>query len=145
MIIPYRRLIAPVLVLILLSQTACPSQKDLTAMAKASNELSHDVVLIEKTVAAFYKASRISKPRKDSYADKLKSVAVKGKAFNDLLVKLDKQYPEGTLPPDQAQVVRDLWQPLSLLIASVVGDLFADGIDSGKLNAHAAKIDEVIK
>lgn len=126
--------------------TACPSQKDLTAMAKASRELAHDTVVAEKTVGEFYLSGRLSKPKKDNYADKLKKIAVDGKKFNDILITLDKQYPEGTLPPDKAEFVRNTWQPLSLLISSVLGDLLSDGLkDAGKgLDKHSTTITEVL-
>ncbi|HEY6244577.1 MAG TPA: hypothetical protein VIX17_11545 [Pyrinomonadaceae bacterium] len=140
----HRIVIAPVLLALMLFK-ACPTQSDLTRMAKASNELGHDTVVAEKTVAAFYQAGRISKERKDFYADKLKVIAVKGKAFNDLLVSLDKQYPEGSLPPDQTQAVRDLWAPLALLIGSVVSDIASDGMKAGKLDEHAKTISGVLQ
>jgi hypothetical protein len=116
-------------------------------MASASRELAHDTLTIEKAVAAVYTSGHMSKARKDDYASKLKSVAVRGKAFNDLLIDLDKKYPQGTVPPDTATLLRNEFAPFSALIASIIADLTSDGLKgSGKsLEGHSKTIAEVLK
>lgn len=149
--LPNKRLLTvPLLIVALmaasLTQTAC-GPKDIDTMAKASRELAADTLNAEKVVAEFYLAGKLSKAKKDSYADKFKVIGTKGKAFNDIIVDLSRQYPDAkSVPADKAQFLRDAWQPLSLLIASVIGELLNDGVkDAGKLDDHAAKIDKVLK
>lgn len=143
----YSRRLAPVvLVLAVLSLTACPSQKDIDRMASASRELAHDTVTVERAVGAVYASGHLSKARKDSYAAKLKDVAIKGKAFNDILVDLDKKYPEGTLPPGTLQTLNNEFAPLSALITSIIADLTSDGLrkSGADLDKHTQTITEVL-
>lgn len=112
-----------VLVLCVMSQTACPSSSDLDRMAKASNELAHDVLLANRVVAEFYTAGKIPLIAKDKIADKLGTIGDKGDKFTHFLIELDKKYPQGTLPPQDLNLVRQNLSELRQLYTDVVADL----------------------
>lgn len=103
--------------------TACPSSNDLDRAAKASNELAHDVLLANQVVAEFYTAGKIPLAAKDKIADKLGVIGDKGKKFNDILISLDKKYPQGTIPAQDAQFVRENLSELRQLYSEIVADL----------------------
>lgn len=150
----HRRNVLPLIAVIVLTTGAwaCPKSSDIDRAAKASNELAHDAVVAEKSVAALYNAGKLgSTPaenlqRKDSIAAKLKTIAVNGKKFNDALIVLDKKYPQGTLPPQDLQFLKDNWQ----LVAGPFLQLFSEldllgALDSVKeLNEDVTTIDKVI-
>ena len=117
-----RQLIPLVLVLALLT-TACPSSNDLDRAAKASNELAHDVLLANRAVAELYKSGRMSLATKDKVAVKLGVIGDKGEKFNNILIELDKKYPQGTLPPQDVSFVRENLSQLRALYADVLADL----------------------
>lgn len=111
------------LVIIALTATACPSSNDLDRAAKASNELAHDVLLANRFVAEFYAAGKIPLAAKDRLADKLGVIGDKGQKFNAILIELDKKYPQGTLPPQDVQFVRDNLSELQRLYTEILADL----------------------
>ncbi len=134
-------------VLLLALLKACPSSSDLDQMAKASNELSHDLVVANKVVGEFFKAGKIPLASKDKIADKLGVIGTKGKAFNDFLIQLDKKYPQGTLPPQDLALVRANLSELRQLYASVLADLipFNAGGAVTNLDKHLTTIEKVVK
>lgn len=103
--------------------TACPSSNDLDRAAKASDELAHDVLLANQVVAEFFKAGKIPLAAKDKIANKLGVIGDKGEKFNNLLIELDKKYPEGTLPPQDLAFVRGNLSELRTLYSDVLADL----------------------
>jgi len=102
---------------------SCPSSNDLDSAAKASNELAHDVLLANRFVADFYAAGKIPLAAKDRIADKLGVIGDKGDKFNNIIIELDKKYPQGTLPPQDVQFVRDNLSELQRLYTEILADL----------------------
>lgn len=118
-----------IIALALLS-AACPGSSDLDRMAKASNELAHDVLLANRLVAEIYKSGKMSLAAKDKIADKLGIIGDKGEKFNNILIELDKKYPQGTLPPQDAAFVRENLSELRRLYTDIVIDLLPFGAQS---------------
>ena len=141
-----RRQLAMVLALVLIT-TACPSSNDLDRMAKASNELAHDVLLANRVVAEFYTAGKMPLAAKDRIADKLGAIGAKGEVFNNTLIELDKKYPQGTLPPQDLQFVRDNLSQLRQLYTDVLADLlpFKAQKAVSSLDKHLDTIEGVVK
>lgn len=104
--------IAAVIMLALVC-TACPSQKDLDRMTKASGELAYDVGLVTDVITEAYNAKKISFEKKNELADILLRVSKGGKKFNDLLITLDAKYPDGTVPPDTLQFLRENFREIA--------------------------------
>jgi hypothetical protein len=102
---------------------SCPSSNDLDSAAKASNELAHDVLLANRFVAEFYTAGKIPLAAKDKLATKLGVIGDKGQKFNGILIELDKKYPQGTLPPQDVQFVRDNLSELKQLYTDILAEL----------------------
>jgi hypothetical protein len=115
-------------------------------MAHASNELAHDVLLANRVVAEFYTAKKMPIEVKDRIADKLGVIGDKGEKFNDSLIALDKKYPQGTLPPQDLQFVRDNLAELRQLYSSVLADLlpFKAQKAVGELNKDLSTIEKVV-
>lgn len=127
--------------------SACPKSSDLDRAAKASNELAHDLVLANKVVAEFYMAGKIPLTDKDKVAAKLKLLGLKGEALNSILIDLDKKYPQGTVPPQNAQFIKDNIAELRRLYTEIVADLLPFGAQKavGSFGAHLSTIEEVAK
>lgn len=144
----HRRNLLPLVALVVLTTGAwaCPKSSDLDKAAKASNELAHDVVTTEKAVAALYNNRRITLAQKDSIAAKLKTIAVNGKRFNDALIALDKKYPQGTLPPQDVQFLKDNWQLVAKPFLELFGELdLLDQVGVVKeLSEDVSTIDRVV-
>jgi hypothetical protein len=144
------RRVAPLLAVLIVSaallNTACPSSTDLDRMAKASNELAHDVLLANRVVAEFYKSGRMSLAAKDKIADKLGVIGDKGNKFNEILIQLDAKYPQGTLPPQDLDFVRQNLSELRQLYAEVVADLLPFGAQKAvsELNKDLTTIEKVV-
>lgn len=117
-----RRQLAILLLLVIVT-TACPSSSDLDRAAKASNELAHDVLLANQVVAEFYVAGKIPLTAKDKIADKLGVIGDKGQKFNAILIELDKKYPQGTIPAQDVQFVRENVNELRRLYSEILADL----------------------
>jgi len=134
------------IVTVALLATACPSSSDLDRMANASNELAHDVLLANRVVAEFYTAGKMPLDAKDRIANKLGTIGDKGEKFNDSLIALDKKYPQGTLPPQDLQFVRDNLSELRQLYSSVLADLlpFKAQKAVGALNKDLSTIEKVV-
>ena len=141
-----RRQLAMVLMLALIT-TACPSSSDLDRMAKASNELAHDVLLANKVVGEFFTAGKMPLATKDKIADKLGIIGDKGEKFNNVLIEMDKKYPQGTLPPQDLQFVRDNLTQLRQLYTDVLADLlpFKAQKAVSSLDKHLDTIEGVVK
>lgn len=127
--------------------TACPTSNDLDRMAKASNELAHDVLLANRIVAEFYKSGKMSLTAKDKIADKLGIIGDKGDKFNELLIQLDVKYPQGTLPPQDLAFVRQNLSELRQLYTDIIADLLPFGAQKavGELNKDLTTIERVMK
>lgn len=125
----------------------CPSSNDLDNAAKASNELAHDVLLANQVVAEFYTAGRIPLAAKDKIADKLGVIGDKGEKFNNILIELDKKYPQGTLPPQDIQFVRENLSALRQLYSEILADLlpFKAQKAVSELNKDLTTIEKVVK
>src|SRR4026207_1894358 len=117
------KVLSVALITLVLVTTACPSSNDLDSAAKASNELAHDVLLANRFVADFYTAGKIPLAAKDRIADRLGVMGDKGDKFNNIIIELDKKYPQGTLPPQDAQFVRDNLSELQRLYTEILADL----------------------
>jgi len=146
-----KRTFAASLILILTALlTACPSEDDLTRMAKASRELAHDTSTGTKAVKAYYESVPLTPERmarKDRIAEKLKLIATNGKRFNDLLIEIDKKYPEGTEPPPETlRFLRENWQEVIVPFRELYQDLKTDGAESKvkDLKKNTDKITEVL-
>ena len=135
------------LVIIVLTTTACPSSNDLDRAAKASDELAHDILLANRTVAEFYAAKKIPLAAKDKLADKLGVIGDKGQKFNAILIELDKKYPQGTMPPQDVQFVRDNLAQLRALYTDILADLlpFKAQKAVSSLGKHLDTIEGVVK
>jgi hypothetical protein len=135
-----------VLLLLVILTTACPSSSNLDRMAKASNELAHDVLLGNKVVAEFFKAGKIPLADKDRIADKLGIIGDKGDKFNELLIALDAKYPQGTLPPQDLAFVRTNLSELRQLYTDIVADLLPFGAQKAvsELNKDLTTIEKVV-
>lgn len=135
------------IVTVALLATACPTSSDLDRMAKASNELAHDVLLANQVVAEFYTAGKIPLAAKDKIANKLGVIGDKGEKFNNSLIALDKKYPQGTLPPQDLQFVQDNLSELRQLYSDVLADLlpFKAQKAVSNLDKHLDTIEGVIK
>lgn len=135
------------IVTVALFATACPTSSDLDRMAKASNELAHDVLLANQIVAEFYTAGKIPLTTKDKIADKLGVIGDKGEKFNASLIALDKKYSQGTLPPQDLQFVRDNLSELRQLYSDVLADLlpFKAQKAVSSLDKHLDTIEGVVK
>lgn len=138
---------AVLLVCTLLFTTACPSSNDLDAAARASNELAHDTLLANQIVAEFFKAGKIPLAAKDRIADKLGVIGDKGEKFNDILIGLDKKYPQGNPTPQDLQFIRDNLSELRRLYGDILADLLPFGAQSAvkKLDEHLDTIEKVAK
>lgn len=125
---------------------ACPEEKDLDRMAKASNELAHDTVLANKIVGKFFIAGKIPRAKKDGIADVLGKIGTKGEAFNNQLIALDKKYPSGTVPPSDLQFLKDNWREIKELFDEVLADLLPFNAQSAvkELSRDVATIDKVV-
>lgn len=134
------------LITLALLTTACPTSSDLDRIANASDELAHDVLLANRVVAEFYTAGKIPLAAKDRIADKLGVIGDKGEKFNSLLIELDKKYPQGALPPQDLQFVRDNLAQLRQLYADVLTDLlpFKAQKAVGELNKDLTTIEKVV-
>lgn len=135
------------LVMLALLTTACPTSNELDAAAKASNELSHDVLTANRVVAEFYKSGKMPLAAKDKIADKLGIIGSKGEAFNNVLIELDKKYPQGTLPPQDLSFVRSNLSELRQLYAGVLADLlpFKAQKAVSSLDQHLSTIEKAVK
>lgn len=122
----------------------CPSEDELTTMAKASRELSHDVLVAEQSVGALYQGGKISLEAKDKAAAKLKLIAVNGQRFNATLVELNKKYPQGNPPPETLQLLRDNWQSVIVPFQELYREL-TDKSAVKDLKRDTDKITEVLK
>lgn len=125
----------------------CPSSNDLDSAAKASNELAHDVLLANQVVAEFYMAGKIPLAAKDKIADKLGVIGDKGEKFNNILIELDKKYPQGTLPPQDVAFVRENLSVLRQLYSEILADLlpFKAQKAVSELNKDLTTIEKVVK
>lgn len=135
-----------VISLCLVSQTACPKEKDLDRMAKASNEIAHDALTANRVVAEFYTAGRMSLAAKDKAADLIGKIQVKGEAFNNLLIELDKKYPQGTVPPDTLTLLRNNFAEISALVRELAAGLLPFGAQAATkdLTKHVNTVEEVL-
>ena len=135
------------LIALALITTACPTSNDLDRMAKASNELAHDVLLANQVVAEFYKAGKIPLAAKDKIAEKLGVIGDKGEKFNNLLIDLDKKYPQGTLPPQDLAFVKANLSELRALYSGVLADLlpFKAQKAVSSLDQHLSTIEKAVK
>lgn len=142
-----RQLAIALLLALTLATTACPSSNDLDRAAKASNELAHDVLLANRIVAQFYTAGKIPLIAKDKIATKLGVVGDKGEKFNNILIDLDKKYPQGTLPPQDVQFVRDNLSELRQLYTDILADLlpFQAQKAVSELDKDLTTIEKVVK
>ncbi len=136
-----------VLVMLVMLASACPKSTDLDRGAKASNELAHDLVIANKVVGEFYTAGKIPLGDKDRIARQLGVIGDKGEALNNILIDLDKKYPQGTVPPQDAQFIRDNISELRRLYTEVVASLLPFGAQKAvdKLGEHINTIEEVAK
>lgn len=142
-----KRIAIPLILALAILNTACPSSSDLDRMAKASNELAHDSLLANRGVAELYKAGRVSLATKDKLADKLGVIGDKGEKFNDLLIELDKKYPQGTLPPQDLAFVRASLSELRQLYTGIIADLLPFGAQNvvKELDKDLTAIEKVVK
>jgi len=147
-----RRQLAPIALLTLLIITTagfkgCPSSNDLDRGAKASNELAHDVLLANRVLVEFYTAGKIPLAAKDKIADKLGTIGDKGEKFNATLIELDRKYPQGTMPPQDLQFVRDNLGELRKLYSEVLADLlpFKAQKAVSALDKDLSTIEKVVK
>ena len=126
---------------------SCPSSNDLDSAAKASNELAHDVLLANRFVAEFYTAGKIPLAAKDKIADKLGVIGDKGQKFNNILIELDRKYPQGTLPPQDVQFVRENLSELQRLYTDILADLlpFKAQKAVSELGKDLTTIEKVVK
>lgn len=143
------RQIAFVILLCLLTQApSCPSQKDLDRMTKASGELAYDVGLVTDVITEAYNAKKISFEKKNEYAAALKKISAAGKKFNGLLIELDKKYPEGTVPPDTAQFLRENFREIAEPFRELLGGLNLFGLGGDKkvqeLKKDVETVEEVL-
>ncbi len=138
--------LAMTIVLLALLTTACPTSKDLDAMAKASNELAHDVLVANQVTAEFFKAGKMSLATKDKIADKLGTIGEKGEKFNNLLIDLDKKYPQGALPPQDLAFVKQNLAELRQLYSDVLADLLPLRAQKAvsSLDKHLTTIEKVV-
>lgn len=127
--------------------TGCPSSNDLDRMAKSSSELAHDVLLGNRVVAEFYTAGKMSLAAKDRIADKLGVIGDKGEKFNNILIELDKKYPQGTLPPQDLAFVRANLSELRQLYTDIIADLLPFGAQKavGELDKDLSAIEKVVR
>lgn len=142
-----RRQLALALALsVLVLAPKCPSSNDLDRMADASSELAHDVLLANRVVAEVYTSRRMSLEAKDKIADKLSVIGDKGEKFNNLLIELDKKYPQGTLPPQDLAFVRENLSQLRTLYTDIVADLLPFGAQKAvaELNKDLTTIEKVV-
>lgn len=144
-----RRLATPfacAIFLAALAFTACPSSNDLDRGAKASNELAHDTLIANQVVGDFYKAGKMSLDMKDRIAVKLGVIGDKGEKFNNLLIELDKKYPQGTLPPQDLNFVKSNLTELRQLYDDVLADLLPIKAQKavGSLDKHLSTIEGVV-
>jgi hypothetical protein len=137
----------PLVVILAVLATACPSSNDLDRMAKASNEIAHDTLTANRVVAEFYTAKKISLAQKDKFADIIGKIQVKGAAFTNLLIELDKKYPQGTPPPDTIAVLRANFAEISALVQELTQGLIPLGAASATtdMNKHVKTVQEVLK
>lgn len=144
--IPLRKQIACTVLVLALLSTACPSSNDLDRAAKGSNELAHDVLLANRTVAEFYGAGKMPLTAKDKIADKLGIIGDKGDKFNKILIDLDKKYPQGTLPPQDLAFVRANLSELRSLYTDIIADLLPFGAQKAVsgLNKDLSTIEKVV-
>lgn len=145
-----RRLAQPLALMVMvlaLTAAACPSSSNLDRMAKASNELAHDVLIANQVVGEFYKAGKIPLAKKDAIANKLGVIGDKGEKFNELLISLDKKYPQGTLPPQDLAFVRDNLTELRALYTDILADLLPFGAQKAVngLSKDLTTIEKVVK
>lgn len=143
----YTPTIASVIIITLaLLSTACPTSKDLDVMAKASNELAHDVLTANRITAEFFKAGKMSLAVKDRIATKLGVIGDKGEKFNNLLIELDKKYPQGTLPPQDLAFVKQNLSELRQLYNDVLADLLPIKAQKAvsDLDKHLTQIEKVV-
>lgn len=134
------------IITVALLTTACPKSRDLDVAAQASNELAHDVLLANQVVADFYKAGKITLAAKDKIADKLGVIGDKGEKFNNLLIELDKKYPQGTLPPQDLNFIRQNLSELRQLYSAVLADLLPFKAQSAitALDKDLSKVEKVV-
>lgn len=144
----YAPTIASVVIIALaLLTTACPSSSDLDRMAKASQELAHDVLTANRITAEFFTAGKMSLAAKDKIAGKLGVIGDKGEKFNNLLIELNKKYPQGTLPPQDLAFVKQNLSELRQLYADVLADLLPLKAQKAvsDLDKHLTQIEKVVK
>ena len=100
-----------------------------------------------RVIAEFYKAGKMPLAAKDKIADKLGVIGDKGEKFNNAVIALDKKYPQGTLPPQDLQFVRDNVSELRALYAGVLADLlpFKAQKAVNSLDKHLTEIEKVVK
>jgi hypothetical protein len=141
-----RQLVTALLITVALLSTACPSSNDLDRMAKASNEIAHDTLTANRVVAEFYTAGKMSLVAKDKAADLIGRIQVKGEAFNNTLIELDRKYPQGTLPPDTLQLLRANFAELSTLVRELAQGLIPLGAQAATkdLTKHVNTIEGVL-
>jgi len=123
-----------------------PTSNDLDRAAKASNELAHDTLIGNQVVLEFFKAGKIPLAAKDRIADKLGVIGEKGKKFNDVLVELDKKYPQGTAPPQDVEFVKQNLSELRQLYSDVLASLlpFKAQKAVSKLDEHLTTIEKAV-
>jgi hypothetical protein len=116
-------------------------------MASASNELAHDTLTANKVVAEFFKAGKIPLEAKDKIAEKLGVIGDKGDKFNEILIRLDAKYPQGTLPPSDLAFVRQNLSELRQLYTDIVADLLPFGAQKAvsDLNKHISAIEKAVQ
>lgn len=139
-------LASAVIVALALLSTACPSSSDLDRMAKASQELAHDVLTANRITAEFFTAGKMSLAAKDKIAGKLDVIGDKGEKFNNLLIELDKKYPQGTLSPQDLAFVKQNVAELRQLYTDVLADLLPFKAQSAvsSLDKHLTTIEKVV-
>lgn len=116
-------------------------------MAKASNELAHDTLTANRIVAEYYTSGKLSLAAKDKAADLLGKIGDKGEKFNNLLISLDKQYPQGTVPPATLQILRANFAEISALFQELWNDLLPSKSTGAvkDLDKHVNAIKGVLK
>ncbi|MBA3766777.1 MAG: hypothetical protein H0W99_07285 [Acidobacteria bacterium] len=140
-----KRLVLPVLFVLFF--TACPSGSDLDRAAKASQEISRDLVIANKVVAEFYVAGKIPLAKKDKIAAILGQMGDKGNKFNETLIALDVKYPQGTIPPENLSFLKANLSEIRGLLTAVFGELLPFGAQSAvkSLDKHVTVIEGVVK
>jgi hypothetical protein len=93
--------------------TACPTQSQLDKAARASNDIARytgEAIAVTKTM---FESGMINLAKKDQIAAQLLNLSHAGKNFNDLVIKLSKDYPTGSIPPTAWQLLSQNFDSIS--------------------------------